>query len=543
MRYENWDILLFPEGCRVPIQEFKTQCFVTKDIESPYLQNPTIITPNTYYPVQGSYGQIPILTTFVPSLPRDSPFRVSIHSWEKPRPSRFTERLMQPDDVLLYEARVFVDGSCVAGGVFGQRAAWPYVLNIDREGNHDCLRFPPFHAEVLDQRHWNAADTLGRIRVVLAEGFARPNRSPPFERVKDVIVLSFQHAPLHILEYSKIAWPNPGMWSELIPRTAYKFGHHNSFLELKEPENTHGHSPSKSDIRDPVTLSSQSSSSQPIVYNNAWASGRAFPVPMSQWHPHTAQNNPRDPRWGGNQERYQEPFMIEPAIDPFGNEAIWHHRGARSSREDIPMPDYSSSSSSRAISSMTGISYEHSKQPSMTVPMDDDQYNLLIDALTPTKPPAIGTRAPSNTPSTMAAKPSAVPQAPRTSNSHGASRGSALREISQSSTREVSGSSLTPSVSNTPAEKDAAPSKIGASPSGNVKSRKEGSKENSEDSPKKSSPAKGNDLVVIKKVILADPKVGGTQEDVGEDKENTNVVLEKEKEIVDGNESAVNAEL
>jgi hypothetical protein len=31
MRYENWDILLFPDGSKVPVQEFKTQCFVTKD--------------------------------------------------------------------------------------------------------------------------------------------------------------------------------------------------------------------------------------------------------------------------------------------------------------------------------------------------------------------------------------------------------------------------------------------------------------------------------------------------------------------------------
>lgn len=31
MRYENWDVLLFPENSKIPVQEFKTQCFVTKD--------------------------------------------------------------------------------------------------------------------------------------------------------------------------------------------------------------------------------------------------------------------------------------------------------------------------------------------------------------------------------------------------------------------------------------------------------------------------------------------------------------------------------
>ena len=31
MRYQNWDVLLFPEDSKTPIQEFKTACFVTKD--------------------------------------------------------------------------------------------------------------------------------------------------------------------------------------------------------------------------------------------------------------------------------------------------------------------------------------------------------------------------------------------------------------------------------------------------------------------------------------------------------------------------------
>lgn len=114
MRYENWDVLLFPEGSKVPIQEFKTQCFVTKDTDSPYLQLPAVISPAQYYPAQGNVGQVPVLTTFVPSMTKDSPFRVSIHSWEKPHPSRFIERLMLPEDMLMFEARVFIDGVLVA---------------------------------------------------------------------------------------------------------------------------------------------------------------------------------------------------------------------------------------------------------------------------------------------------------------------------------------------------------------------------------------------------------------------------------------------
>lgn len=62
------------------------------------------------YQQQGNQGQLPIVTTFIPSLQTNAAFRVSIHSWEKPRPSRMLESLLQPEDSVMFEARVFVDG-------------------------------------------------------------------------------------------------------------------------------------------------------------------------------------------------------------------------------------------------------------------------------------------------------------------------------------------------------------------------------------------------------------------------------------------------
>ncbi|KAJ6151824.1 hypothetical protein N7470_006952 [Penicillium chermesinum] len=360
MRYENWDILLFPEGSRVPIQEFKTQCYVTKDSASPYTQLPAIVNPSPYYPLQGNVGQIPVLTAFVPSLEKDSAFRVSVHSWDKPRPSRFMERMMQPDDVLLFEARVFIDGTLTAGGVFGQRALWPYVIDLDRDGNPDNLRFPAFHPEILEQRHWDAGDVYGRIK-----------------RVKDVVSLSFQHAPLHILEYSNIAWPNPSMWSQA-PRAGFRYNAALDYTAAMDRDDLHAHSPGKAEHRPIGAASTVPLVGQGTMYN-AWVSHRAFPVPASQW--------PRCPdRRLGCFDRFQEPFM-DPTIDSLvSEESSWNHRGARSSREDVPMPDYSSSSSSRAISSMTGSSYHNLRS------IDDEQYNELIQALTPTKPPTIAVK-------------------------------------------------------------------------------------------------------------------------------------------------------
>ncbi|KAJ5605111.1 hypothetical protein N7510_010265 [Penicillium lagena] len=488
MRYENWDVLLFPETCKTPIQEFKTQCFVTKDRESPYLQNPSIVTPSSYYAAQGNFGQLPILTTFVPSLPPEAPFRVSIHSWEKPRPSRFIESLMQPDDLLLFEARVFVDGICTAGSIFSQRTAWPHVIGkpfdlssrIDRNGNQDFLRFPPFHPEILEQRGWNAEDTQGRIRVVIAEGFARPHRDPPFERVKDAIALSFQHAPIDVLEYSNIAWPNSSMWTPA-PRNAFKYSSANGYSEF-EPEDAHAHSPSKQGrLMAPESSHSSGQISGQIRVYNAWAPGRDFPMPMTQWL------YQRDPRWGG----YHEPPHLEPAtaMDPYVSEVTWRQRGARSSREDVPMPDYtgSNSSGSRAISSMTGISYEHSKQPSIIAPMGDDQYHQLIQALSPNKTLPDG-HVNSNSSSAivpMGTRLSAAADARTASYARSSTAArSALREISQPSTREVSESSMKSSAPADPTLETTTPSKRHVSPNSNVKSRKEGSdnKENEDES-------------------------------------------------------------
>lgn len=292
----------------------------------------------------------------------------------------------------------------------------------------------------------------------------------------DVLILSTD-----ILEYSQIAWPNPHMWVRVPPHTVYRVDQSN-FVDAREPEDAHAHSPRKPELRMSIgslvsmaPASQPSSSSQaPVMYSNAWAPGRAFPIPMSQWYPsvHTPSRNSRG---RGHQDIPQESF-IEPVIDPFVSDAPWRHRGARSSREDVPMPDYSSSSS-RAISSMTGVSYEHSKHSSISAPMDEEHYHMLLEVVTPTRPPS-GTRAPSNTPSTVAiiapvAKTTPATQVRKQSgNNKGAGVTPVLRELSQPDSRDISGSVINLG------EKDTSPTKIGASPSVNVKSRKEGDKEN-----------------------------------------------------------------
>lgn len=173
----------------------------------------------------------------------------------------------------------------------------------------------------------------------------------------------------------------------------------------------------------------------------------------------------------------QDPPLPDPFTEPFMG-GHGPSRRARSTLEDVPMPDYvgSSSTSSRAISNMTGISFEHNKQPSITAPADDEQYNELIEALSPTKPLSTGTFAPTNTTSsvpTTVTRPSAAAKARTASYSQSGCRPIGPKEILQSGTRDVSVSSAksAPAVENIVETNTTR--RVLVSPSGNVKGKKE----------------------------------------------------------------------
>lgn len=103
--------------------------------------------------------------------------------------------------------------------MLSQQSSWPQIIDsvshAGTAGNPDPLRFPLFHEETLTQSWWNAGETMGRIKVIIAEGLAHGLVPAPFERTKNIVSFAFQHAPLHILEDSKVAWPNPGMWCQV----------------------------------------------------------------------------------------------------------------------------------------------------------------------------------------------------------------------------------------------------------------------------------------------------------------------------------------
>ena len=74
-------------------------------------------------------------------------------------------------------------------------------LDTDKDGNHDQLRFPPFHTEVLTQTWASPAQDMGRIKIVITEGINHGPGVSAFERTKNLVSFSFQHAPLREVEF------------------------------------------------------------------------------------------------------------------------------------------------------------------------------------------------------------------------------------------------------------------------------------------------------------------------------------------------------
>lgn len=73
-----------------------TSIKLTRCIESHSLQNNPFL--------------LPTVTSFIPGLPAGTAFRISIHSWQNPEISRYTQSLSKPSDVSIFEARLLVDG-------------------------------------------------------------------------------------------------------------------------------------------------------------------------------------------------------------------------------------------------------------------------------------------------------------------------------------------------------------------------------------------------------------------------------------------------
>ncbi len=77
---------------------------------------------------EGSPNQTPLLTTFVPSMPRAAPFQISVHSWVR------TDGMLggtMPDGSKLnemWEVKVVIDGQEVGVKLFPCDSSWPQIV-------------------------------------------------------------------------------------------------------------------------------------------------------------------------------------------------------------------------------------------------------------------------------------------------------------------------------------------------------------------------------------------------------------------------------
>ena len=106
MRYLDWDVLLFPsagENTHVPAKEFETKCYLEQS------QTP-------------GGNPVPLLTSFIPSLPYGLPFQVSVHSWSA------AANLNGDRPQELWQVKVIVDGRCMCVENYLIDTKWPQVI-------------------------------------------------------------------------------------------------------------------------------------------------------------------------------------------------------------------------------------------------------------------------------------------------------------------------------------------------------------------------------------------------------------------------------
>ncbi|KAK5063173.1 hypothetical protein LTR84_005249 [Exophiala bonariae] len=412
MRYQNWDVLLFPADSRVPLQEFDTKCFAL---------NPGSRLAPQHVPSASeienfeSMTIIPTVTSFITSLEPRTPFRISIHSWKKPTASGILQSYKTRDERVMFEARIYIDGVLQAQHSFDDNSAWPEVIEEEtRTGDGQPLLFPVFHKDILYQTHWEPGDVIGRISVVIAEGVVRLDSPQPdprltFDRLRDVVTFAFQHASQDVLEYSSIAWPNPRMFGRLA-KPAVRPGVIGSRLSLTVADHDmHSHSPNR------IPISGRATKQASNGYDNFQRLLNAETFSDLQSDPPGKMNETPT----GGLDSYKRSAVVDltgDAEDPFvGPQSIasraWRAQ-LRSSSHDISMPDYTSSRRefSRTHTSMSGVNYQRAD---FLKHMEEANPREIVQALSPAQQaqlmkelkavdtPAQGTHAPSNTPRSL----------------------------------------------------------------------------------------------------------------------------------------------
>ncbi|KAL2176540.1 uncharacterized protein P884DRAFT_225430, partial [Thermothelomyces heterothallicus CBS 202.75] len=368
MRYDDWDVILFPAGrdSKIPFKEFRVACHVVPDLELAH--------------IHGAVG-IPVMTCFVPSLAPGTAFQISIHCWRKPNLSQFTRAYSKHTELIKFEARILIDGRLVASTVLDHEVNGPHLITstceFTKTGELERLRFPHFRRELLYQNHWRPGDDIGRIKLVISEGFPRDSLSAPIERVKNVVAFSFQHAPLEILESNAIAWPNQSMWqcsglNPVMPVPTY---------QLEDGPSSHAHSPGRKSL--PLRNLKNPGLPAQITVNNVFQNQTGtdflgnppFQIPYLGSSTTGSANTPSypDPFTDSAYLNWANALMNAQTADMWDGASTWptSGQGQRQCPSDTIMPDYVPSQMADPM---------HISGPSL----EDEPMSLKVPTNTPT---------------------------------------------------------------------------------------------------------------------------------------------------------------
>lgn len=244
------------------------------------------------------------------------------------------------------------------------------------KGNSRQLCFPPFHSEMLTQVWADAAQNMGRVKIIIAEGIHNGQATAGFQKLRNIVAFSFQHAPLResnrgfssllkycadhdadILENCGIAWPNPGMWWQGQPQFS---GVSSPAKDVADRE-AHAHSPRRREASMKMARAAQLESSMAPP-----------PMPSNLRAQDAFQNRRtynRDPFWAQYGQR-DDPFIGSAGSNSFCNKMTSRNT---SSSGDVSMPD-----TSRYGSSNTDVPI-HDYQQSLS-PTSSYRSYAMVDA-------------------------------------------------------------------------------------------------------------------------------------------------------------------
>jgi hypothetical protein len=285
-----------------------------------------------------------------------------------------------------------------------------------------------------------------------------------------------------VLENCGIAWPNPTMWSQL-PTNMFRHqlnygGGYGAFGDHKDHlDDLHTHSPTRHDsTRLEAARINDHGGGHHDLYSGVppWAQKSFVPAPpqppppMMNWANIYGDSrlNLQPSNFGG---MYNNGFT---GLDPFVDPPMAHRvNQTQRSLDDISMPDAGPMSvSSRAMSSVNGMSYDHSQQASLAASRDDDNYQF-IELTSPSKAHQASSAAQNSIPSMPpVSRPSAAAQARSESYSKATSK---VPHVESKDPRQVSGSSVRSSQGGSVVE-TITTRRLLVSPKDQVKGRKEG---------------------------------------------------------------------